>query len=455
MSVKFEGPQLVELPGSKDGEVLQNGTELFGKDSQQNAPVKEGRIIRKAKRPSKHLQSPKKEEEEENGVAVTTNGARIPFTKNSRKSRNAKGRGLPKKGGAGGKGTWGAPGSEMLDEELEDSRDPNYDSDSQDNVIVKKIELPLTEDQLVQQVEPLLQEYLNHGDSTEVLESLSGLNIGKIKPAIPSLAVSLAMEKHNPQREMTSQLISDLYGEILSQEDVAQAFDNLLNSLSDLSLDTPDAPKVLGQFIARAVADDCLPPKFILSYKGKVEKPEIQCALDKADLLLSIKHGIVRLDNVWGVGGANRPVKSLIKRMILLLKEYLSSGDIPEATRCLKELDVPHFHHEVVYEGLLIAIEDTSERAADRMVDLFKSLYAANIITPDQMRQGVKRVYDAMPEICLDVPAAYSILEKLGGKLHSQKILSEGLLKDLPARGRKRFVSEGDGGLVKDAPSVY
>ena len=38
-------------------------------------------------------------------------------------------------------------------------------------------------------------------------------------------------------------------------------------------------------------------------------------------------------------------------------------------------------------QGLLIAIEDTSERAADRMVDLFKSLYAANIITPDQMRQ--------------------------------------------------------------------
>ena len=34
----------------------------------------------------------------------------------------------------------------------------------------------------------------------------------------------------------------------------------------------------------------------------------------------------------------------------LLLKEYLSSGDVTEATRCLKELDVPHFHHEFVYE---------------------------------------------------------------------------------------------------------
>jgi len=29
--------------------------------------------------------------------------------------------------------------------------------------------------------------------------------------------------------------------------------------------------QLLGQFIARCVADDCLPPKFITSYKGKVD----------------------------------------------------------------------------------------------------------------------------------------------------------------------------------------
>lgn len=36
--------------------------------------------------------------------------------------------------------------------------------------------------------------------------------------------------------------------------------------------------------------------------------------------------------------------------MVLLLKEYLSSSDMKEATRCLQELEVPHFHHELVYE---------------------------------------------------------------------------------------------------------
>ena len=36
--------------------------------------------------------------------------------------------------------------------------------------------------------------------------------------------------------------------------------------------------------------------------------------------------------------------------MAALLKEYLSSGDSEEAMRCVRDLDVPHFHHEVVYE---------------------------------------------------------------------------------------------------------
>lgn len=120
--------------------------------------------------------------------------------------------------------------------------------------------------------------------------------------------------------------------------------------MDDLVLDTPDAHTVLGNFMARAIADDCIPPKFILSYKGHVDTELAGKALCRADTLLNMKHGLVRLDNVWGVGGGLRPVKYLIKQIVLLLKEYLCSGDIEEASRCLRELEVPHFHHELVYE---------------------------------------------------------------------------------------------------------
>ena len=124
-----------------------------------------------------------------------------------------------------------------------------------------------------------------------------------------------------------------------------------MRQLPDLILDTPDACEALGNFLARAIADDCIPPKFLHSYKGNADNTsESQAALRKADTLLSMKHGMVRLDNVWGVGGGVRPVKYLVKKIVLLLKEYLCSGDIKEATRCLQELEVPHFHHELVYE---------------------------------------------------------------------------------------------------------
>ena len=39
-------------------------------------------------------------------------------------------------------------------------------------------------------------------------------------------------------------------------------------------------------------------------------------ALEKAEVLLKINRSIVKLDNVWGVGGGNRPVKFLTSKVI-------------------------------------------------------------------------------------------------------------------------------------------
>lgn len=61
------------------------------------------------------------------------------------------------------------------------------------------------------------------------------------------LAVNLALDRKATQREMTSVLISDLYGKFLLQKDISLGFDDMLNSLADLTIDTPDAPQV-GQY---------------------------------------------------------------------------------------------------------------------------------------------------------------------------------------------------------------
>ncbi|XP_013380848.1 programmed cell death protein 4-like [Lingula anatina] len=432
----------------ENGEV-ENGNVLFSKDSMENDVPKEDRVIRKAKRLTKL--SPRKDD------PPVVNGNLPPVSvKNMRKSRMGLGRGLPKKGGAGGKGTWGAPGSELYEtSETQDAHDPNYDSEKEEDIVVETVKPPIQENDLVQVVEPILKEYLECGDTEDVLSSLQEMNLGENAHKLPEMAVSLALDRKAHHRELTSILISDLYGNILSQDDVAKGFDQLLAGLTDLSLDAPDAPNVIGQFIARAVADDCLPPKYVASYKGKVDCPHARTALDKADVLLSMKHGIVRLDNVWGMGGGNRPVKYLIKKMVLLLKEYLSSGDIAEATRCLKELEVPHFNHELVYEATVMVIEDSSERAADMMVKLLKSLYETNIISIDQMKMGFKRIFENIADISIDVPSAYNLLDRFGTKLHAAGALPTSTYNEMPNRGRKRFVSEGDGGRIKEDPPLH
>ena len=109
-------------------------------------------------------------------------------------------------------------------------------------------------------------------------------------------------------------------------------------------------------------------------------------ALARADVLLSMKHGMTRLDNVWGVGGGLRPVTSLVRSMGLLLQEYLSSDDTQEAARCLKELEVPHFHHELVYEAVVLALEAVNEETENSVVKLLKSFCDSTIVTPDQMK---------------------------------------------------------------------
>jgi len=72
----------------------------------QDAQVNE-RVIHKAKRPSKALvkTASNGSEDKSEGEVVLNNNAATKVQRADRKSRAGKGRGLPKKGGAGGKHT--------------------------------------------------------------------------------------------------------------------------------------------------------------------------------------------------------------------------------------------------------------------------------------------------------------------------------------------------------------
>lgn len=61
---------------------------------------------------------------------------------------------------------------------------------------------------------------------------------------ILEIAISKALDHKAAHREMTSVLISDLYGKILSSQDVMNGFDAILANLAELTIDTPEASSV-------------------------------------------------------------------------------------------------------------------------------------------------------------------------------------------------------------------
>lgn len=408
------------------------------------------RIKRKAKRIVRH-----------NSREAVVNGGSSPSSlyvapqrrwKNSRRSRNGHGRGLPKKGGAGGKGVWGKMGSEMmLEEDFEDQNDPNYDSEINDrNTELREVIPEPTPEEFFKMCEPIILEYFHSGDTHEVAVSLDEILVGGLRQLVTSVAVEIAMDHKDSQREMISVLISDLYGRVITPKDIIKGFDLLLSNLPDLILDTPEAPTILGNFIARAVADDCIPPIYASSHPDLDNLNEhALAAIKRADTLLSMKQSMVHLDNIWGSAGPLRPVKTINKKMTLLLKEYLQSKDIQEAQRCLRELEVPHYHHELVYEAIVMSLEGVNQQTEEAMCTLLKSMENCCLISPAMMEQGFQRVFDDMADIVLDVPLAYVMLDRFVERCSHAGFLSDRTIRNMPTRGRKRFVSEGDGGHIK------
>lgn len=141
----------------------------------------------------------------------------------------------------------------------------------QEDCVYETLVLPLDERDFEKTVAPIVQEYFEHADTKEVVvslqktiscslnnkstsrtrtvipciqEQLSELNLGPTRTEVPLLAVSLALEAKASQRELTSRLLADLCGTVLTSRDLESAFDKLLWELPDLVLDTPGAPQV-------------------------------------------------------------------------------------------------------------------------------------------------------------------------------------------------------------------
>ncbi|CAA0842025.1 MA3 domain-containing protein [Striga hermonthica] len=209
------------------------------------------------------------------------------------------------------------------------------------------------------------------------------------------------MERKNREKEMASVLLSSL---CFPSEDVVTGFVMLVESAEGTTLDIPVADEDLAMFLARAVVDEVLTP---------YELEEIGCnfpshsrVVGTAVSLLRARLSRERILRCWGCnnGGSVEDVKEKIGK---LLVEYGAGGNVGEVCRCIKELGMPFFHHEVVKRCVVMVME----RRKERMWGLLRECFGIQLITMGQMGKRFARVAEAIDDLALDVPDVKRQLE--------------------------------------------
>ncbi|GAV62559.1 MA3 domain-containing protein [Cephalotus follicularis] len=304
--------------------------------------------------------------------------------------------GRAKKDGAGGKGTWG----KLLDTDGEsriDRKDPNYDSGEEPYQLVgSTVSDPL--DDYKKAVVSIIEEYFSTGDVIVAASDLSELGSTQIR----------------------------------------DGFVMLLESADDLAVDILDAVDILALFLARAVVDDILPPAFLTRAKKALPESSmgVQVIQTAEKSYLSAPHHAELVERRWG-GSIHLSVEEVKKKIADLLREYVESGDAFEACRCIRELGVSFFHHEVVKRALVLAMEIRT--AEPLILKLLKEAAEEGLISSSQMVKGFARLADSLDDLALDIPSAKSLFQSLVPKAISEGWLDESFIN-----------SSGENGEIKD-----
>lgn len=340
-----------------------------------------------------------------------------------------------KRGGGGGKkgididdGSSYAEAGGALDE-----HDPNYDSEEETGNEYIPVSSPsrngyadsperalggtkMTLTHYKKAIKPFIEQYFLSAVEEEIKKNLLDLNVPQYSYEFVKKLITMSMDHGDKERELASKLLSDFYPDVLSTNVIGKGFERLFEIIDELEKDAPNARDITATFIARCVVDEILPPSFLADV--------VVCSLggdliDHAKRMLSREHMGARLEHCWGPGDG-RPVSEMKMDVDLIIQEYLLSRDLAEAAQCIKQLNSPHFCHEVVKRGITGSMDKTAEdRAAVSL--LLAHMLKEDLCSPQQMQMGFQLVADRLVDLTLDIPAAksffaeYVALAKAGG----------------------------------------
>ncbi|CAI5500818.1 unnamed protein product [Closterium sp. Naga37s-1] len=380
--------------------------------------------------------------------------------------------GRPKKAGGGGKGTWGDPLDPHNYEYEMDPGDPLYESDEEDEAMHVAVPTPVahTVEDYKRKVVAVLEEFFSSGDISAAAQEFKDLAQEHYHHHVVKRIVTMSLDRNDRHKEMAAQLLSALYAAVIAPDQLAKGFKNLLESVEDLEIDCPGAGDVLATFLARSVVDDVLPPAFLKRMAKKLETGEVGGAggqagaedgeaegeadgdgsgaaqasggtggralevVRAAEGKLASAHHAEVLEKCWG-GSARVTYEGAKGSIKQLLAEYVVSAERGEACRCIRELNLPFFHHEVVKAALIMAMENKPKEAA--LLSLLQEAAQEGLISASQVSKGFGRVFQNIDDLALDVPSAPDDLQRMVAHATSHGWLSsafaDGVWADLVA----------------------
>ncbi|KAL9239189.1 hypothetical protein vseg_013532 [Gypsophila vaccaria] len=280
-------------------------------------------------------------------------------------------------------------------------------------------------------VASIIEEYFSSGVVEAAAFNLVHLGSREYHPYFIKTLVSVAIARHDREKEMASLLLLALSVNVISRAQISQGFILLLESVEELSADNPDAVNVLALFLSLAIVDDILPLAFPTRVHEILPKSSeglqaIQVAVSR---YLSTPDHAENLERKWG---ARTPltVKEMKNGDMLiddLLGKYVENGDTVENYRFIGELGVSFYHHELVKKAVILSMEN---RSAEPLIKkLLKETSEEGIISTNQMIKGFYRVEESLDDLSLDIPLARPMFEALIHRAISEGWLHRSFLK--------------------------
>mmetsp|Transcript_12078 Transcript_12078/g.30636 ORF Transcript_12078/g.30636 Transcript_12078/m.30636 type:complete len:843 (-) Transcript_12078:149-2677(-) len=278
----------------------------------------------------------------------------------------------------------------------------------------------------------LLLEYFESGDVGEAMATLQELGHKDSHGWFVKRALTLAMDRRARDKEALCVLLCDLCNydcgpaagagkangtdsakrRLLEARDIEEGFTLVLQSMDDLILDVPDVVTQSALFLARAVVEDLVQPRYIeLAIR---ESDAGSCSLESLTYsaqLLAARHAAERLQRCWGASHL-ATADEMKGRMKKILEEFLFSGDVAEASKCLHDLSAAFFHHEFVKLALIMMLEKGfgsnagASAEASPLMGLLAELSSTGQLSENQIQTGFQRVEQALDDLSLDYPDA-------------------------------------------------